>query len=149
MCYTVVEAPQRYGRWCEAQFIVGQLETDSSKGAIMCRVWDCLQLRAVKTPDTSIKKDLLQEVFFYWLGKKFGGFFRRKNQNLGGVLRPPLGAECQIGVKIDLFLTLPRDFSREPRDEKSSLGGRKSSLGKIKKQKMLIFFIKRVTMYKK
>lgn len=94
MCYTVVEAPQRYGRWCEAQFIVGQLETDSSKGAIMCRVWDCLQLRAVKTPDTSIKKDLLQEVFFYWLGKKFGGFFRRKNQNLGGVLRPPI--KCRV-----------------------------------------------------
>lgn len=89
VCYTVVEAPQRYGRWCEAQFIVGQLETDSSKGAIMCRVWDCLQLRAVKTPDTSIKKDLLQEVFFYWLGKKFGGFFRRKNQNLGGGTTTP------------------------------------------------------------
>jgi hypothetical protein len=33
-------------------FIVGRLETDSSKGTVMCRVWDCLQLRAVKTPDT-------------------------------------------------------------------------------------------------
>ena len=33
-------------------FIVGRLETDSSKGTFMCRVWDCLQLRAVKTPDT-------------------------------------------------------------------------------------------------
>lgn len=33
-------------------FIVGRLETDSSKGIVMCRVWDCLQLRAVKTPDT-------------------------------------------------------------------------------------------------
>lgn len=31
---------------------VGRLETDSSKGAFECRVWDCLQLRAVKTPDT-------------------------------------------------------------------------------------------------
>lgn len=29
---------------------VGRLETDSSKGAVMCRVWDCLQLWAVKTP---------------------------------------------------------------------------------------------------
>ena len=110
MCYTVVEAPQRYGRWCEAQFIVGQLETDSSKGAIMCRVWDCLQLRAVKTPDTSIKKDLLQEVFFYWLGKKFGGFFRRKNQNLGGYYDPPYSAECQIKKKSALKPCAPRVY---------------------------------------
>ena len=31
---------------------VGRLETDSSKGTFACRVWDCLQLWAVKTPDT-------------------------------------------------------------------------------------------------
>lgn len=36
-------------------FIVGQLETDSSKGTVLCRVWDCLQLRAVKTPDTLLR----------------------------------------------------------------------------------------------
>lgn len=36
-------------------FFVGQLETDSSKDTVLCRVWDCLQLRAVKTPDTFLR----------------------------------------------------------------------------------------------
>lgn len=31
---------------------VGRLETDSSKDISLCRVWDCLQLWAVKTPDS-------------------------------------------------------------------------------------------------
>ena len=46
-------------------FIVGQLETDSSKGTISCRVWDCLQLLAVKTPDTFLR-DWPDRVFFFF-----------------------------------------------------------------------------------
>lgn len=52
-------------------FIVGQLETDSSKGTILCRVWDCLQLRAVKTPNTFLRA-WPDRVFFFIL-KKGGG----------------------------------------------------------------------------
>ena len=59
-------------------FIVGQLETDSSKGTILCRVWDCLQLRAVKTPDAFLR-DWPDRVFFLFLWwRKWGDFFVEK-----------------------------------------------------------------------
>ena len=73
-------------------FIVGQLETDSSKVTILCRVWDCLQLRAVKTPNTFLRawpdrvfffdfkknkafflKELLYYLLYYLLYIYFGG----------------------------------------------------------------------------
>lgn len=54
-------------------FIVGQLETDSSKGTILCRVWDCLQLRAVKTPNTFLRA-WPDRVFFFDFKKKEGFF---------------------------------------------------------------------------
>ena len=56
-------------------FIVGQLETDSSKGTILCRVWDCLQLRAVKTPNTFLRA-WPDRVFFFDL-KKNKAFFSK------------------------------------------------------------------------
>ena len=56
-------------------FIVGQLETDSSKGTILCRVWDCLQLRAVKTPNTFLRA-WPDRVFFLIL-KKNKAFFSK------------------------------------------------------------------------
>lgn len=57
-------------------FIVGQLETDSSKGTILCRVWDCLQLRAVKTPNTFLRA-WPDRVFFFFDFKKNEGFFSK------------------------------------------------------------------------
>ena len=57
-------------------FIVGQLETDSSKGTILCRVWDCLQLRAVKTPNTFLRA-WPDRVFFLIL-KKNKAFFLKE-----------------------------------------------------------------------
>jgi len=57
-------------------FIVGQLETDSSKGTILCRVWDCLQLRAVKTPDTFLRA-WPDRVFFFLIFKKNKAFFSK------------------------------------------------------------------------
>jgi hypothetical protein len=56
-------------------FIVGQLETDSSKGTILCRVWDCLQLRAVKTPNTFLRA-WPDRVFFFDF-KKNKAFFSK------------------------------------------------------------------------
>ena len=67
-------------------FIVGQLETDSSKGTILCRVWDCLQLRAVKTPNTFLRA-WPDRVFFYFLGEKWGDFFVEKSK-IGGYYDP-------------------------------------------------------------
>ena len=58
-------------------FIVGQLETDSSKGTILCRVWDCLQLRAVKTPDTFLRA-WPDRVFFFDFKKKIRLFFLKE-----------------------------------------------------------------------
>lgn len=57
-------------------FIVGQLETDSSKGTILCRVWDCLQLRAVKTPNTFLRARP-KRVFFFFDFKKNKAFFSK------------------------------------------------------------------------
>lgn len=57
-------------------FIVGQLETDSSKGTILCRVWDCLQLRAVKTPNTFLRA-WPDRVFFFFEKLKNEGFFSK------------------------------------------------------------------------
>lgn len=56
-------------------FIVGQLETDSSKGTISCRVWDCLQLWAVKTPDTFLRDWPDRASLFFWKIKKMKAFF--------------------------------------------------------------------------
>ena len=56
-------------------FIVGQLETDISKGTILCRVWDCLQLRAVKTPNTFLRA-WPDRVFFFDF-KKNKAFFSK------------------------------------------------------------------------
>lgn len=58
-------------------FIVGQLETDSSKGTILCRVWDCLQLRAVKTPNTFLRA-WPDRVFFFLILKKIRLFFLKE-----------------------------------------------------------------------
>lgn len=58
-------------------FIVGQLETDSSKGTILCRVWDCLQLRAVKTPNTFLRA-WPDRVFFFFDFKKSKAFFLKE-----------------------------------------------------------------------
>lgn len=58
-------------------FIVGQLETDSSKGTILCRVWDCLQLRAVKTPNTFLRA-WPDRVFFFLILKKNKAFFLKE-----------------------------------------------------------------------
>lgn len=68
--------------------IVGQLETDSSKGTILCRVWDCLQLRAVKTPNTFLRA-WPDRVFFYFLGGENGVIFSTKKSKIGGATTTP------------------------------------------------------------
>lgn len=42
-----------------------------------------------------------------WKGK-IGVIFRQKNLKSGGLLRPPLGAECQNGVKLGFRLRASR-----------------------------------------
>lgn len=89
-------------------FIVGQLETDSSKGTILCRVWDCLQLRAVKTPNTFLRA-WPDRVFFYFLGGENGVIFSTKKSKIGGATTTPLlSAECQIKKKSALNLRATR-----------------------------------------
>ena len=84
-------------------FIVGQLETDSSKGTILCRVWDCLQLRAVKTPDAFLR-DWPDRVFFFDF-KKNKAFFSKGVTFIltlyilyiyfGGAKKPVLSRVCE------------------------------------------------------
>lgn len=85
-------------------FIVGQLETDSSKGTILCRVWDCLQLRAVKTPNTFLRA-WPDRVSFFFDFKKNKAFFLKELLSyllynllyiyFGGVKKSVLSRVCE------------------------------------------------------
>lgn len=85
-------------------FIVGQLETGSSKGTILCRVWDCLQLRAVKTPNTFLRARP-KRVFFFLIFKKIRLFFLKELLSyllynllyiyFGGVKKSVLSRVCE------------------------------------------------------
>lgn len=79
---------------------------------------------------------------------KFGVIFRQKNLKSGGLLRPPLCAECQNRVKIGLSLRAPRVLLCDPRDEKSSQGSQNSSQGSQKNRgyvKKLTYIYKKLT----
>lgn len=88
-----------------------------------------------KDPEYVYKKRPASGGLFYLFGKKFWGFFRRKNQNLGGLLRPPLGAECQNGIKTDFRLRVTRVQPHIPSDEKSSEGSQKTAFIEHRKHK--------------
>lgn len=74
---------------------------------------------------------------------KIGVIFRQKNLKSGGLLRPPLCAECQNRVKIGLSLTAPRVLPCDPRDEKSSQGSQNSSQGSQKNRG----YVKKIDVY--
>lgn len=59
---------------------------------------------------------------------KFGVIFRQKNLKSGGLLRPPLGAECQNGVKMSLRLRATRVWLLLSKNEKSFLESKKWGL---------------------
>ena len=70
----------------------------------MCRVWDCLQLRAVKTPDAFLR-DWPDRVFFFEKLKKNEGFFLKELLSyllynllyiyFGGVKKSVLSRVCE------------------------------------------------------
>lgn len=66
--------------------------------------------------------------------KKLEGIFRQKNLKYGGLLRPPLGAECQNGVKMGLNLRATRVYGLLSKNEKSSQDSQKTGFREQKKR---------------